>query len=131
MKVIIAGGRDYRFTMADAKWLEDFHNDYKITKVVSGRASGADREGEKWAEGHNIPVEPFPADWYDLEAEGAVIRTNKWGVEYNANAGFARNEIMAEYADAAIIFPGGNGSRDMAQRMHEKGKLVYDFNKPK
>ena len=61
MKVIIAGGRD----------IDDFNlvkeavkeSGFEITEVVSGKAPGADKLGERWAEESGIPVKEFPADW--------------------------------------------------------------------
>lgn len=42
MKLIIAGGRSYRFTMDDLARLHDLRMTRNITEVVSGGASGAD-----------------------------------------------------------------------------------------
>lgn len=61
MKLIIAGGRDYQLTPSDKAWLDDLVS--SVTEIVSGGATGADREGERWAELHGIPVKRFPADW--------------------------------------------------------------------
>jgi hypothetical protein len=46
MKLIIAGGRDYKFTKSDLEKLDSIEG---ITEVVSGGARGADKCGEIWA----------------------------------------------------------------------------------
>ena len=91
-KLIIAGGRDF--------------NDYEllqntilpllpsITEIVSGTCRGADQLGERFAHEHNIPIKQFPANW-NL---------------YGKSAGPRRNEQMAQYADACIVFWDGTSS---------------------
>lgn len=97
MKLIIAGGRNYVFTGADIDRLDRIHKAKPATEVVSGRASGADAEGERWARFNGIPVKAFPADWE----------------VYGRKAGPIRNKAMAQYADAVALFPGGKGTRSM------------------
>lgn len=75
---------------------------FKITEVISGTAEGVDKLGEQWAEENGIPIREFPALWNALKQPGAIIKNNKWGKPYNANAGFYRNEQMAKYAEACI-----------------------------
>ena len=108
MKTIIAGGRDYRFTVDDWVFLDDIHFVATITEVVSGGATGADAEGERWAKKRGIPVKYFPADWKT----------------HGKSAGPKRNQQMAEHADAAILFPGGRGTADMLARA-QQCKLTY------
>ena len=55
MKLIIAGGRNYFFTIKDLSKLMDLLPD--VTEVVSGACpTGADHWGEVWAKAHEIPV---------------------------------------------------------------------------
>mgnify|MGYP005991888309 CR=1 FL=1 len=112
MKLIIAGGRDYFFDEMDLHDLDRLLEDYDITEVVSGKATGADTEGEKWAKVNNIDVEPFPADW---DKYGKLI------------AGRIRNGVMARYADALAIFSGGSGSVDMLKQAKKEGLTIFDF----
>ncbi len=100
MKTIICGPRDLKDYKLVCDAIEA--SGFKITEVVSGAATGADTLGEKWAAEHAIPFKQFPARWNALTQPGAVVKTNNWGKEYNANAGFYRNEEMAKYAEACI-----------------------------
>jgi hypothetical protein len=95
MKVIIAGGRNFTPTQADVDKLNSLKAD--ITEVVCGGAKGADAFGAWWAQQNGIPVKYFHADW-NLHGRAA---------------GPIRNEEMAKYAEAAILFPGGAGTANM------------------
>lgn len=113
MKVIIAGGRDYIFTEEDKKTLDNLLNEIPITEVVSGCAPGADTCGERWAISNNIPIKKFPANWD----------------KYGKSAGYKRNKQMAEYADAAILFPGGKGTSLMYSLAVQNKLFIYNFMK--
>jgi predicted Rossmann-fold nucleotide-binding protein len=124
MKVIIAGSRsisNYK-TVCDAVRESGF----VISEVVSGGAKGVDKLGERFAKEHNIPVKVFPADWKNIEVEGAVIKHNSYG-SYNALAGHMRNQQMAEYADAliAVIENNSSGTLDMITRALNQGIGVH------
>jgi hypothetical protein len=92
-------------------------------------APGVDTLGARWARLKNIPVIPFPAEWSNLEQPGAVVRKNKFGKYYNANAGFFRNQLMAEYSDALIALWDGksHGTADMINRARARNLKVYVF----
>lgn len=107
MKLIIAGGRDYSLSADDLCWLDMLPN---ITEVVSGGARGADRGGEQWARGHQLSVRVFNARWEEL----------------GKGAGPARNQEMADYADALAIFPGGRGTANMRARAEKAGLVIYE-----
>lgn len=108
MKLIIAGGRDYRFTAADNRRLDEIQG---VTEVVSGCQTGADFWGEVWAKDRGIPIQPFPANW------------NAYGLD----AGPIRNEAMAAYADAVVLFPGGRGTNNMLKKAKRAGLKIYDW----
>ena len=86
LATIIAGGRDFSSeplltdSLALCSW--------EVSEVVSGRAAGADKMGEQWAQFNNIPISFFPAKWD----------------QYGKSAGYKRNAQMAEYAQALIAF---------------------------
>lgn len=130
MKLIIAGGRNYRLTQHDRARLDALHAAHHVTEVVSGGATGADRGGEMWANDRGLPFTVIPAEWDNLEHPDAAIRTRADGKKYDAMAGFRRNERMAQYADAVVLFPGGNGTRDMATRAAHHRLQIFDWRKP-
>jgi hypothetical protein len=105
MKLIIAGGRDYKATEDDFLKLDQEFK-HQVTEEVCGCAAGADTAGETWAKRNNIPIKYFPAEW------------NIFG----KSAGYRRNVSMAEYADAVVVFPGG-----MVTIAKQKGLKVYDW----
>lgn len=111
MKVIIAGSRhitnfDVVERCIDRSWLRFF-----ITEVVSGRAPGVDRLGERWGSYKQLPVKNFPAAWRDRDGV----------IDYSA--GHKRNQRMADYADALIAIWDGEsrGTADMIKRAKASG----------
>ncbi len=127
MRVVIFGGR----TITDRAILDlamerAAEKGIVPTVVISGQAPGADALGEAWARDHQIPVEPHPADWDDIEAPGAVIRFRR-GRPYNAKAGHDRNKTMGERAEAGVCCWDGQspGTRDMIQIMRNSCKPVH------
>lgn len=140
-RLVVAGGRDF----ADPAFLDQALNramasyapadvlsglsdasPYGRLQVISGGAAGADTLGEQWAKAAGVPVQRYPAAWDNLDAPGAVIRTNRRGQKYNANAGFDRNRQMAENADAVLVMPGGRGTDHMVRIAQELGLPVWD-----
>jgi hypothetical protein len=69
----------------------------------------------------------FSAEWRDITAPGAVIKVTKQGRRYNAMAGFARNQKMADYAEALVAVWDGrsSGTRDMLDRARARGLKVF------
>lgn len=113
MKLIIAGGRDYRLAKTDINILDKIHYKFNITEVVSGGCKGVDTDGEDWAHSHKIPLRIFPADWANL----------------GKYAGPKRNKQMAEYADGLAIFPGGKGSLNMYNEAAKLSLTIFDCRK--
>jgi hypothetical protein len=117
MKVIIAGSR----TFDDYKKLEEVC-DWAFSKqeeieVVCGMAKGADLLGKRYAESRGHKVKEFPADW---KVNGKA-------------AGPIRNEEMAKYADALILFWDGSSKGSlhmatMAKKYNLKSK-IYIYGK--
>jgi hypothetical protein len=83
-----------------------------ISEVVSGGARGVDRMGEGYAHSRRwpIPVKRFPADWD----------------RHGASAGFRRNLVMADYAQALLAIWDGEsrGTAHMIKIAKEKGLQV-------
>lgn len=126
MKVIIAGSRDIILSLYQIEQIVA-ESKFDATEIVSGQACGVDTCGEAYAKVKKIPVKSFPADWNNIKSKGAIIKTNKFGVRYNAKAGFDRNEKMAEYADALILVWDGqsHGSKDMLNRAKEHSLKIF------
>lgn len=134
MKVIIAGSRGIESFEEVQKAITD--SEFEITQVVSGGARGVDKLGERWAV-LNIkgkqPYKRFPANWDDLSHPDSVMKFTRFGKPYNHNAGFIRNEEMAEYADALIAVWNGvsGGTADMIGRATAHGLKIYIHYVPK
>jgi hypothetical protein len=98
-KVIIAGSRefnDYSFLKEKLDFL--LQNIKDEIEIISGTARGADSLGEKYAKEKNLKIIYFKPDW-----------------SIGKHAGFLRNEDMAKYADACVVFWKNNskGSKHM------------------
>ena len=110
MKVIIAGGRDFHnYELLKEKCDVILGRQTEI-EIVSGKAKGADKLGEQYAEEKGYPVTLFPADWD----------------EHGKAAGFRRNLEMANYADCLIAFWDGKskGTKMMIELAEQKGLNV-------
>jgi hypothetical protein len=117
LKIIIAGGRDYTPTREAWFWLRDTLKELGATEIISGHCvdqdgnvRGADKMGEDIAEKLGIPLQTFAAMW-----------------SMGKKAGPIRNGMMAEYAEACILFPGGRGTADMKQKALAKGLRVIEY----
>lgn len=116
MKVIVAGGRDFKNYKLLCEKLDAILG-YQTTaslEIVSGGASGADSLGETYARDRGIKVKVFHADWE----------------KHGKSAGPKRNEEMAIYADACIVFWDGqsSGTKNMianSNRHHLKLRVIY------
>jgi len=131
MKVIVAGSRHITDYQLVSQVISDTLAKYniQITEIVSGCAAGVDSLGEQWALENGIKVEPFESNWDDITVPNALIRTNKWGKQYNARAGFQRNERMAEYGNVLIAIWDGKsrGTKDMIDRATKHGLFVLKY----
>jgi len=123
MKVLVFGGRNYSDRRRLYAVLDATHERSPISVIIEGEMSGADRLAREWAESRGVDVDPYPADWDNIERPGAVVKRNRRGKLYDAAAGPFRNERMLREGrpDSAVGFPGGKGTRDMAIRCLEYG----------
>ena len=114
MKVVIAGGRDFKNYPALDMALQPIlvAHGWKI-EIVSGKARGADTLGEQFAEQEGLTVKEFPADW---ETNGR-------------SAGPIRNAEMADYADILISFwdSKSKGTKSMIDLALKKGLEVHVY----
>jgi hypothetical protein len=111
MRTIIAGSRTlgYAAVVEAMRWA--IVNKIDATVILSGRANGVDMAGERWAFERKLPVEHYPADWDNL----------------GKRAGYVRNNIMAENADALVAVWDGysKGTEHMIRLAKNKGLVVY------
>ena len=113
MKLIIAGGRDFKIEHFEWEKLRMFILGNNVTEIVSGGARGADKIGEDAAKVLNISLKIFPANWK----------------AYGKSAGFRRNKQMAKYADGVLLFPGGKGTEHMYNIAQTEGLKIFDWRK--
>jgi hypothetical protein len=114
MRTIIAGSRTcdnlaYLYhALRKCGWLPSV--------VISGGAKGADRLGEVWATHANRPLEVYPADWD----------------KHGKKAGYLRNELMAEQAEALIALWDGEsrGTKHMIDVARLSGLKVFVYRYP-
>jgi hypothetical protein len=131
MVIAIIGSRTFNnYTLLKEKLAE---LNLPVSKVVSGEASGADTLGKNWALKNGIEYQGFPADWDNLEVDGAIIKTNKQGKKYNSKAGFLRNRQIVDNADIVIAFwdMKSSGTKDSLTYAHKIKKrwVIIDISK--
>lgn len=111
MKVIVAGGRDFRGTHVHEKWLKEQLEQLRATHIISGMARGADMFGFYVGKDLGLKTLSFPADWD----------------KHGKSAGYKRNIEMADNANALIVFPGGKGTEHMKNIAINKGLEVIEY----
>lgn len=111
MRTIIAGGRDFNCYSFLSSEIDTFRRSISSeVTVISGRARGADKLGERYASDNDLKVRMFPADWD----------------KYGRSAGYIRNSEMVESSEALIAFWDGKskGTKHMIDLALKKGLLV-------
>jgi len=130
IKLIIAGGRDFKdynlLQLETQKFLVEQQFKPSQVTIISGKADGADKLGEDFANKYHFPIIEMPAKWDDLDNPIRLIKTRKDGTKYNALAGPIRNEEMAKIATHLIAFWDGQskGSKNMLENA-QKYELTY------
>ncbi len=115
MRLAIVGGREFNdYPMLHTE-VVNFARSQGVTDssqmtVLSGRARGADRMGEYFAQQYTVDIEYFPADWDGL----------------GKRAGYVRNQTMSDAATHVIAFWDGKsrGTRHMIEYSQKQGKEV-------
>lgn len=127
MKVIVAGGRFDNIHKEGEDYLLHLVRSGILTTLVCGMADGIDMEA------HNllkplVPIDEYPALWNDLSVTPCLVGYRKDGSAYNKLAGSNRNEVMAQNADAVVLFPGGTGTAHMRSMSKKYGlQILKDF----
>ena len=119
MKVIVAGGRDFKDYELLKCTLDGFQQEHgNITEVVSGTAKGVDKLGEKYANENNIPIKQFVPDWKGLGKKAGFVRNRQMG------------DYAKEYNGMLVAFwdkqsKGTKGMIDYATKIGLKSVVVY------
>lgn len=116
-RIIIAGSRDFDnyelLREKVSKIIEEKRKTHQII-IISGKARGADRLGERFAHENAFNIDEYPADWDT----------------YGKRAGYLRNKDMSENADALIAFWDGKSSGtkhmiDLAKQKNLPIRIIY------
>ena len=106
--------------------------------ITGDAKTGADALIIRYCKEFKKPWIAFTPNWNDIEAPNAVIKTrvNTFTGEvtkYNANAGFQRNNEMAEYGSRLVAFWDGKspGTKHMAEAAKRRkiSAMIYLINK--
>jgi len=87
MRLAVVGSRTVTNYDAFKKELFKIIKEYKVTKLVSGGANGADALAERYSNDFDIDMEVYKAEWSLYGRSAGMIRNNKiWG---NSDMGVA------------------------------------------
>lgn len=105
-KIAIVGSREFPDETLVREYVAGLEP-HAVT-IISGGARGVDSWAEDEAESWSIPTDIYPADWD----------------EHGKAAGFIRNQMMVEEADAVVAFWDGesNGTRHSIKLAMDAGK---------
>lgn len=123
--VVVFGSRKFKdydlFGACVEGLIADHHFTPADTVFVSGMAQGPDIFIVNWSKEHGWRWSEFPADWANLDVPGAIIKPGPRG-DYNARAGFTRNQDMANVSTHGLGFWNGSstGTKDMVDRCKQK-----------
>lgn len=112
-RVLCFGGRDYCDTRAVAGVLQKLLDAWGPDSfaVIHGGARGADSLCGAWAASKGLPVVAVAANW-ELFGKAAGGIRNQWMLDVCAPT-------------YAVGFPGGPGSRNMAERVKKAGLPLW------
>lgn len=102
MRVLVCGGRSYD----NWRKVNTALTELKPSVIIQGGADGADAIARRWGKANNVPVVTYEANW-----------------NVGKKAGPLRNAFMLKDGrpDMCVVFPGGAGTKDMAQRAELAG----------
>lgn len=122
MKIAIVGSRKFK----DRDFVENRIPEILRTSkyiLISGGAKGIDSWAKEMADFLGCKSIIFKANWKDLSHPDAVIKNGKYG-QYDAMAGFRRNQVIVDEADKIVAFWDGksSGTKDTIDRAIRAGK---------
>jgi hypothetical protein len=112
MKILVCGGREYVNKKFLYEFLDNFHKNSPVTKLIHGGAKGADSLAGEWAIQNKIETIVYKANWE----------------KYGKTAGPIRNIQMLEEESPEVIiaFPGGKGTLHMINISKRKNFRVIE-----
>ena len=113
-RLLVFGGRDFTDQSRVFSALSHLAMTKGVRTVAHGAATGADSLARDWAATYGIPQKAYPV----TEEEWRTI---------GPSAGPKRNQHMLnmEQPTAAVGFPGGRGTADMARRLELAGVPIW------
>ena len=122
MKVIVAGGRDFKNYKLLKCTLDNFQQEYgNITEGISGTAIGVDKLGEQYANENKIPIKRFVPDWEGLGKKAGHVRNRQMG-DYTKE----HNGMLVAFWDKRSR--GTKGMIDYAKKIGLKSVVVVYAN---
>jgi hypothetical protein len=100
MKVLICGEQTNFDPKEVGEALE--HHGLKPEVIITTAETDLEKYVINWCNDNGVKHKTQAIDWSNTDVEGAVIRTSKYGQEYNARAAFQRNEQLVLESDAVL-----------------------------
>lgn len=97
-QVVVIGSRHCWDCKSVHVTLDTLFGHHSQIQVICPDTPGASVLGKTWAIKRGHRIKGFPTNWFDLEAEGAVIKKLRDGRTYNASAAADRNRELLTYA---------------------------------
>lgn len=131
IRLLVTGGREYGDVAVVFQQLNYVNRLLGIGVLIHGAAAGADSLAKDWADIHGIELQPFPANWKDIDTKPCRIGINRYGKPYNKLAGLNRNTqmIVEGKPSHCVVFPGGEGTADMRGKAIRHRLAVLNVNK--
>lgn len=137
LKVVIAGTRTFSdypmFERFCLNLFSRFQYEFELSRndfeIVAGGARGADTFAITFAKKQGISNRVFMPEWSNLDVSIKKIKVDKQGKEYNALAGFQRNERMREYCKDGVLIAFWDGispgTKEMIKESEKLGLRVF------
>lgn len=113
MRLVVAGSHTTTERKPVWRKLDEIHAATPIDVIIEGDAPGVDRFAGAWAAEHGICGIKVPAQWHRMGKRAGPVR-NGWMLKYCA-------------PDAVAVFPGGQGTANMAAQAEAAGLRIMDF----
>jgi hypothetical protein len=109
MRVVVSG---YRY-LTDKALVESTLEQFNITMLIEGGATGADQLARNWARQRGIPVMEYFAEWNRFGSGAGPIRNQRMLVE-------GRPDLLI-----AFLAPGSRGTKNMIEQAQKRGLKTH------